>query len=739
MITFLYIPQFPIMNNRKFTFWSLLQQRSIVIPQIQRDFAYGRQTEKAIKVRNELLDAIWSALVKPDTDFKQNQSIVLDFVYGSLSKDESMTPLDGQQRLTTLYLLHLYATIKEQIERSELLKFRYETRHTANEFCKSLIKDFYYDLSSTKTLKSQIMNQAKYLNSYDDDPTIQSMLVVLDVIHNKFHSVDNLWNKLTQQERVYFYYLDLEKFGLSDDLYIKMNSRGKSLTKFEIFKSALESYVETIVPSRKDEMSTKLDGLWTNMLWLEGASVDSGFLNLFNNIFKLNYYCKQSNPIEILTTEKCYKEMLSNVSDLDSLVNIMDSFANLMGSNPKGISNYYDKFFYVSDQALGQESKIRFFWPSKDNLFYRATAQSLTWAELLVFYAIILSLRIPIDENVLFLRFRQLRNLVVNSLYELRPENIHNMLTATRKLIEEGTLPQDTFGQNQIEEELKKIEFKDVENRLLKFENHEILRGAIGLFMIESKTIDAVVDSLHNFCSIFNNDYKSNTPLLRQSMLSIGDYSQVDTDIKKRFLVNKPDAWRSFFTINQRRKDQEHIVRIVNSIKVGNSLTDDLKLLIENRKISGKKDWAYYFINYDIDLHGPNTQGYYFWEDRANKPLEIIWLNSSSESPYNLEWNIFNWVLYTKNKEVANLDDHGASSLILFNVGISMNGVQNGYKIESLTENNPIFEELLSKQVITSEGMHELNEEDDFIERGHEFIQLVTLLKKSSGDLKGSI
>lgn len=54
-----------------------------------------------------------------------------------------MTPLDGQQRLTTLFLLHWYAAgfSKEPVSESErkfLKNFSYETRADARIFCESL-------------------------------------------------------------------------------------------------------------------------------------------------------------------------------------------------------------------------------------------------------------------------------------------------------------------------------------------------------------------------------------------------------------------------------------------------------------------------------------------------------------------------------------------------------------------------------------------------------------------------
>ena len=70
----------------------------IEIPMIQRDYAQGRENES--EVRTRFLDAIFDSL----TD---ERDLDLDFVYGSVSEaNKTFIPLDGQQRLTTLYLLY---------------------------------------------------------------------------------------------------------------------------------------------------------------------------------------------------------------------------------------------------------------------------------------------------------------------------------------------------------------------------------------------------------------------------------------------------------------------------------------------------------------------------------------------------------------------------------------------------------------------------------------------------------
>ena len=83
--------------------------KKITIPKIQRDYAQGRDDTDVKRVRKEFLDYLYDAITKtPKT---------LDFIYGTI-KDGELTPLDGQQRLTTLFLLHWYAAKKENIDAS---------------------------------------------------------------------------------------------------------------------------------------------------------------------------------------------------------------------------------------------------------------------------------------------------------------------------------------------------------------------------------------------------------------------------------------------------------------------------------------------------------------------------------------------------------------------------------------------------------------------------------------------
>ncbi|WP_374974243.1 GmrSD restriction endonuclease domain-containing protein [Acinetobacter venetianus] len=244
-------------SGERLSFFKLFSEKkyTVEIPIIQRDYAQGRASKYA--VRASFLDALKQYLVQgnPNRD--------LDFVYGSLIQVNDsfrFVPLDGQQRLTTLFLLHWYlAHIADQAEflRTVLYKngkslFRYETRASSSEFCDALIcndvdMQCLLDIGSEKSLSKTIQNLGWFHLSWLNDPTIQSMLNMLDSIHAKFAGHTELFERLVDEEKpiITFLFLDLKEFNLSDDLYIKMNARGKPLTDFENFKAKFEQCIKS--------------------------------------------------------------------------------------------------------------------------------------------------------------------------------------------------------------------------------------------------------------------------------------------------------------------------------------------------------------------------------------------------------------------------------------------------------------------------------------------------------------
>ena len=262
-----------------------VQLKKIVIPIIQRDYAQGRKDADTSRVRERFLDSLYQAVT--------SQPITLDFVYGDIDTDGVMTPLDGQQRLTTLFLLHWYAAKKENISHVEydfLENFSYETRFSAREFCEKLIK--VYEPTFEMTLSEEIIDQHWFPLDWKKDPTIGAMLVMLDAIEDKFKDVEDLWVKL-KDNAISFYFLPIKDMGLTDELYIKMNSRGKPLTQFEHFKAELERELKKYNEETARRIIRKIDRDWTDILWQyrgDDNVTDDEFLRYFRFITDIICY-----------------------------------------------------------------------------------------------------------------------------------------------------------------------------------------------------------------------------------------------------------------------------------------------------------------------------------------------------------------------------------------------------------------------------------------------------------------
>ncbi len=321
------------MSKDIYSFYELMQLYKVKVPIIQRDYAQGRKGN--VTICENFLKALRDSIIN-------NKTINLDFIYGNV-EDDIFLPLDGQQRLTTLFLLHWYAFIKENnadtSARTTLKKFSYETRLSSRRFCEALLDNAVIVDSVTNTISEQILDSKWFFISWKNDSTIRAMLRTIDTIHFIFKDVDNIWNSLVGTKNIVFHLLILENFGLSDDLYIKMNARGRLLTPFENLKAEIQdiSSKNGWEDSRNeiDKFSYKIDGRWTHFLWhnfRKNNSVDEAHMNFITTIvmakLSTGQILKGAERIDIirkLNDNNSYRELIKYI-DEDTFNYIYDSY-----------------------------------------------------------------------------------------------------------------------------------------------------------------------------------------------------------------------------------------------------------------------------------------------------------------------------------------------------------------------------------------------------------------------------
>ena len=305
------------MINEATSFWHFISTHRIEIPIIQRDYAQGRPGKEYL--RKHFLTALKKAM--DDRLNGGRSALKLDFVYAS-ERGGKLYPLDGQQRLTTLWLLHWYIALragKLKDNEATLKQFTYETRVSSREFCGLLCQaDNFERYEASCSIVDFITNSTWFCSAWRQDPTIQAMLRmiggtkindrrgedIVDGLEELFRGATEekfaeYWCALTADNApIVFYYLPLVGFGLSDDLYIKMNARGKQLTPFENFKADLIGYMKKQAQTADDAeewsklldvengMPLKMDIKWIDLFWdKDEARVDEAYFAFLNRFF----------------------------------------------------------------------------------------------------------------------------------------------------------------------------------------------------------------------------------------------------------------------------------------------------------------------------------------------------------------------------------------------------------------------------------------------------------------------
>lgn len=424
-------------NSNFITFFT---KHKIEIPLIQRDYVQGSNFQS--KKRDEFIDSLFDALL-------EKKSCELDFIYGT-ENNGVFLPLDGQQRLTTLFLLHWYLINKCRLENPEeydrimrnvewsTCEFRYNTRRSSTVFCEKLMS--YLPPKTDRVLSEEIKQQSWYSESWDLDPTVSAMMDMLDAIDNKYKGLKinvsaKLLETMLSSKIINFDKLDMGKFKLNDSLYVKMNARGKQLTEFENWKAKFIKYLEEVyadsefeyVDEQRNEFKTiksyfthSIEHEWTDLFWAYAVNdykqrkfeydelpeeeklkrpdvinplIDNYFLNFYHYIFKLQYLILQKysddnedKDIVIEDTETNRMDLFSKYENISFLYQSLDMFVNITKNN-NTIDNFFDKLFYLEGQQT--DGRVRLFSSKTTNLFEACITAKASVDEQILLYCLI--------------------------------------------------------------------------------------------------------------------------------------------------------------------------------------------------------------------------------------------------------------------------------------------------------------------------------------------------------------
>lgn len=631
----------------KLTLWQALSQYKISIPIIQRDYAQGRKGDRQIEqIRNGFIKNLLAHL------FSQTP-LELDFVYGALHHGQ-LQLLDGQQRLTTLFLLHWYIAYQtgEQLHhaatKAQLGQFGYQTRISSKQFMNQLI-EYGHDLhcAPEQTLSHIIQNEAWYFAVWQHDPTVQSMLTMLDEIHDQYKALASqsglqakqLWDNLTQQSVLSFYLLPMEDFALSDELYIKMNARGVQLTEFENFKAWLQGHLEkNLDHTVLDKFFNQLDREWTDYIWSFKKSPDHNkdlnldfdamFMQLFKSCLLCENYAKDrlnnknsekiNNNDEKSLISRLRKNLLITTDELAALLDSKEAQQQLIDT----VSAFFD--FAIKHRQHERVNAILYSIFQSSGSPYDAQADFA----ILYFYNKYINIEEQFDDWLSISR-RLVNN--AKNYYNAEKDLIHvlHAVHELAKYIAKDDVLEKVYALESESDAFKQLEsafhktsiWHEIEKAglilsdgewkplLATYENHDYFYGEID-FLIRFSKDEQQVASKQRFeqlasiaARLFKENFlKDDNYTLHRALLSLGDYLVADgsnwsfcqpgfNNVRRR-----NENWRKLFARKVPEQQQDLLKNLLEQLPADFDKTH-LQQIITQRE-SEIKDWRSYFIRY---------------------------------------------------------------------------------------------------------------------------------------------
>ncbi len=295
------------MKAGKYTIKDLFVNRyveQIIVPEIQRDYVW--QEEQVIGLLTSIYKDYksYSTHLEGNSLFPEGSTIDADtqqafheyyikrkhssnigfiYAYSDAQSQGKYFLIDGQQRITTIYLTLLILASKEE-DQAKLFhnqyakKFTYKVREGAERFLQEFVHFILEKPGETDTVEHVKDQHWYYAHQYDGDATISSLIqnsLHIDAfISEHIRDTKSFFSYI--QNLVEFWYFDTNLSQQGEELYIYMNARGEQVQAHENIKAEM---LKDLSEDKKDEYGRKWEG-WQDFFWQnkgDNENADLGF------------------------------------------------------------------------------------------------------------------------------------------------------------------------------------------------------------------------------------------------------------------------------------------------------------------------------------------------------------------------------------------------------------------------------------------------------------------------------
>lgn len=380
------------------------------IPDMQRDYCWANtisENNNKSLVENFIEDLIGQV--------DNEEGLQLGLLYAYESPKNYIQLCDGQQRLTTIYLLLcvLYMKSKDEEILSALimnpkegpvLRFQYAIRESTLSFLTDLITEVVLHEKSEEFKLSELRNEDWYFNEYSNDPSIQNILLSLELIDKRLSifetEIKSAFDKLSKLilNKISFLYFDMQNRTYGEEQFVVLNTTGKPLTKTENMKPLFLGELDDSLKTKGNKTALRhyadLWEEWELFFWKnkneKHQTADKGL----NEFFRWIYIIESTKLIELLKSEnEEYNKAQKALSNFR--FNLFE-----LAENKEILLDLIQEYF-IAIQTINNDKDIRLKF-----LFSENSLSQINCFELLPLLSFLKKFDIKDVEQISFIRFK---------------------------------------------------------------------------------------------------------------------------------------------------------------------------------------------------------------------------------------------------------------------------------------------------------------------------------------------
>ncbi|WP_262152217.1 DUF262 domain-containing protein [Chryseobacterium foetidum] len=618
---------------------------SVIIPEIQRDYVWGTdqvngllqsifddflnflETKAQINITINDDKSLEKTLSEYYKTIKYNTSIGFIYAYSDFEYPDKYFLIDGQQRLTTIYLLLVAIASEDEQFRSQFSKLYFKNGKSFIEYRVREASLLFLNQSITHTIeekKTSLEEQYWYYNFYKNDKTIQSIInnlkTIKDFLSENISDINSFKDYVLNH--VQFWYFDTNISEQGEELYIYMNARGERMQSNENLKAELLAKISYL--EKKNEWGSKWEE-WQNYFWIIRGKHENA-----DNVFNEFVYCvagleNQKNNVGIIikNIDKVFltptnNQILRCFNDIAVIKKHIDSLKTILGSEilefckSNNISHNWIIKTRNEIRRLLNNNQTNYFIKIDDT--NRGTEQNrmvLLWSILELFLDIkIVDLNLIISLRIIYNRYYNYNRAVLTNLNDI--EKFKNK--GFESVVRENNNDEESLKYKFLSARKDKGYFNKMLSLIWEIEDHPInldgsfaqnINSAHLLNYSKNISIEELRQVKDKFYELFpvkqdkNVDWTNYSKVLR-CLISYGKcwnekvtngYDNLDFDSKKRILRDLDS------------EDERCFSRFFNDYLVADNLSQlESEIVVEPRYNEQTEDWleAIQWYNYHL-------------------------------------------------------------------------------------------------------------------------------------------